>query len=60
LDRPGRVAAASAVGCYSVWTRVDGDVYWDLIDYDRVHGYVSAYRLYTAGDITTRFCRAGR
>jgi hypothetical protein len=42
------------VYCYGVGTNVNGNDYWDYIDYNGTWGYVSDYFLYTGGNINSQ------
>jgi hypothetical protein len=41
----------STVYCYKVGSNIDGDTYWDYVDYNGTEGYVSDYFLFTNGNI---------
>lgn len=49
--------AQGSVSCYIVGQSVDGDAYWDYIDYDGSAGYVADYWLYTGGNVNEQVTR---
>jgi hypothetical protein len=46
--------SSGTVYCYSTGSNVNGDSYWDYIDYNGTSGYVSDYWLYTGGNINNQ------